>query len=141
MKKSSLIVSALAITAIVGALTFNATQASQDDEKMATKAVQEYVTGFKNGDIGTMIKYIKDTRVTDPAQLKEQYEYYVKQNKDRSTDLKFVSIEKVNGERYAANFEMSSKEFKATPFQLPVIKENGEWKILVDGSVTLKTNK
>lgn len=124
---------------IAGVVFVNSTMASQDDEKMATKAVQEYVNGFKSGDIDKMTKYIKDTRVSNESQLKEKYKKYAKRNKERETNLKFVSLEQAEGDKFIANFEMSSNEFKATPFQLPVVKENGEWKIFVDGSLSLDT--
>lgn len=143
MKRSYkiLTVALVAGALISGGVFVNSTMASQDDEKMATKAVQEYVTGFKNGDIETMTKYIKDSRVTDEAQLKKKYESYVKQNKEDNSELKFVSIKKIDTEKYVASFEISSKDLKATTIQLPVIKENDEWRIFVDGSVTVDNRK
>lgn len=142
MKRSSKILTTALVAAalIAGGVFVNSTMASQDDEKMATKAVQEYVNGYKNGDIETMLKYVKDTRVTDQAELKDQYEQYVKQNKDH-TALKFLSVKKMDGEKYIAMIELSSKDFKTTTVTLPVIKENGEWKIFVDGSVVVDTKQ
>lgn len=104
MKRSSKILTTALVAAalIAGGVFVNSTMASQDDEKMATKAVQEYVNGYKNGDIETMLKYVKDTRVTDQAELKDQYEQYVKQNKDH-TALKFLSVKKMNSEKYIAS--------------------------------------
>lgn len=144
MKRSyKLLTTALVAGALIAGGAFvNSTMASQDDEKMATKAIQEYVTGFKNGDVEAMTSHIKDTRVKDESQLNEKYKKYVKENKERNAELKFVSVEKADGDKFIANFEYSTNEFKATPLQLPVIKdENGDWKLFVDGSVSLKPNK
>lgn len=141
MKRSHKILSTMLIAGalFVGGAFVNSTMASQDNEKLATQTVQQYVSAFNTGDVETLAQTAKDTRFTDKSLLKYEYEQYVQRNKDRDTGLKFLSIEKADGDRFLANLELSSKEFKPTPFQLPVIKENGEWKIFVDGSVTVDT--
>lgn len=122
---------------IAGGVFVNSTTASQDDEQLATRSVQEYLNGYENDDIDTMLKYVIDTRVSNKAQLREEYEQRIKQeDRDR---VKFISIRKGDGDQYVATLELSSKDFNPTPIQIPVVKDKGRWKIFVDGSVVVNT--
>lgn len=122
---------------IAGGVFVNSTTTSQNDEQLAARSVQEYLNGYENGDIDTMLKYVIDTRVTNKAQLREKYERQIKQE-DRH-GVKFISIKKGDGDQYVATLELYSKDFKPTPFQIPVVKDRGRWKIYVDGSVSVDT--
>jgi hypothetical protein len=126
---------------IAGGGFVNSTLASQDEEKLATKAAQEYVSAFKSGNIDKLTKSVKDTRVTDQTQLKAKYEKYVKKNQDRHSKLDFVRIKDAGNGNFSATFEISSDLYKATQFDLPVVTDNGQWKVFVDGSVVVDTKK
>ena len=142
MKRSSKILAAVLVAGgvITGAGVYNATLASADDQKMATKAMQEYAFAFQGGDISAMTKHVKDTRYRDENSLKAAYEGYIEQEKKNHSQLKLVSVDKgSNG--FNVTFEQSTDEHGPVQFSLPVIKDGDTWKLLVDGSLVIDTKK
>ncbi|MGZ4032768.1 MAG: hypothetical protein ACXVP2_11480, partial [Tumebacillaceae bacterium] len=94
---------------------------------------------FQSGNVDKMISNVKDTRFKDADNKKAKYINYAKANHDRHSQLKLISVEKVDANDYKANLEISSDQYQPARISLPVVNENGLWKLLVDGSVVIKS--
>jgi hypothetical protein len=131
---------------VLGALVFGgvmATSASSplEDRQAATEAVTAYVKAFEANDIDSITRYVKDARAKDEADLHANYEQYIKRNQELHTKLKLLNVEVSADGTITAAFEMASDGQKTVQFSLPVVKEKGEWKLFVDGSLVIDTKQ
>ncbi|MBL0385907.1 hypothetical protein JJB07_04515 [Tumebacillus sp. ITR2] len=117
--------------------------ATQEEKKVVIKAAQDYVEAFTNHDIDELMNHVKDTRAQNDAELHANYESFIKTALEQHEQLKFISVEEVSSGTYQVNFEHYSDVFQKgwVPISLPMVKENGEWKLFVDGSLVVNTKK
>ncbi|PWK13479.1 NTF2-like N-terminal transpeptidase domain-containing protein [Tumebacillus permanentifrigoris] len=115
--------------------------ATQEDQKSATKMVEDYVSAFTKNDVAGMVKHVKDSRAKDSNELEAMYQQFVKQNTDEHAQLKLDGIVEASDGTYLANFQMKTDLYEKgwVQYSLPLIKENGEWKIYVDGNLVVDT--
>ncbi|PWK12830.1 hypothetical protein [Tumebacillus permanentifrigoris] len=141
MKRSQKILSAVGLAGIlaVGLAWGGSVYASQEELKSAKKAAQEYVVAFEQHDVDAMIKYIKDARVKNNTELRASFEEFVKHDKEDDTKLKLVDVVPVSDGVFEAKFEEKSKRYNSVQFSLPIVNENNQWKIYVDGNQVVNT--
>jgi len=84
-----------------------------------------------------MLAFLKDTRLEgkDEATKVKKYEYYTKRQKETNTKLELLEVVEADGGSFKATFVMNSDSEKGATVTLPVIEENKQLKILVDGEL------
>lgn len=114
--------------------------ASQEEKKAANKSVKEFVAAFEKHDATEMVKYVKDSRVKNDAELLSSFQEFSKHDAEDHTQLKLVNIVEISSGGYEATFQEKSDRMSVADFTMPLIKENGEWKIQIYGTKVIEPN-
>lgn len=130
MKKMNLIASAMAITAIVGALTYNATHASVTAEQEAKAVATQYVEALNKGDLENAVKYVSDARFKDEVETLKEYKDIAVNNP--TTDFKVISVEATNDKHATITLECFTTETGTVQVSYPMEKKKDNWKIMID---------
>lgn len=122
----------LAATVVLSGGIFAATSgASSEAEKEAKFAITQYMNAVKKGDVETMAKYAKDTRYANIDEAKKDYKEIVKQNPVTKADI--LDVKKIDENNMLVKILLSQNHVENAEVELPMVKENGDWKIVITG--------
>jgi Putative lumazine-binding len=130
-KKLAALTLASAVIAVgVFASTSNA---SSEAEKEARFVINKYMDAVKNGDVEGIAKYAKDTRFANMEEAKKEYKDLVKQNPVKKAEI--LNVKQVDENNMVATVRFTQNHVEDAEIQLPMVKENGDWKIVVTGQI------
>lgn len=110
-------------------------KASIPDIQEAKISVENYIEAIENRNIDEIMNWVKDTRFNSPAQQRSQYLSMF--STDPFSNPKIINIQKIDRSTMIASIELVRKENNNSEIvKLPVIKENGSWKLLINGVET-----
>lgn len=110
-------------------------QVATSDLQKAKNAVTNYIHAAEKQDVNEMMKWVKDTRFNSIEEQKREYKQMF-QN-DPFEKIKITGIKKVDDKNMIVSLKMIRKDNgKPQSLDLPVIKENGKWKLLITGVET-----
>ncbi|NQF13487.1 hypothetical protein HPY31_06065 [Brevibacillus sp. HB1.3] len=133
MKKSAKVAAILLLGAVVviGGIWTSNTYASVNEEKEVKEMVQIYLKALENGDTPTMVEYTIDERFDNDKDKQKVYESFGTQKMD--IDMDSVSVEKIEDEKMSVTFHYSN-EHVSEDITLPVVKENDQWKVVIENT-------
>ncbi|MGK5509858.1 Rv0361 family membrane protein [Brevibacillus formosus] len=133
MTKGQKIALCLSLGAVLSTGGFMASKsfASASQEKEITETVHKYLDAVENRNVAVMAELTKDLRFENDKEKKKVYKSFAKHVTDVDQDS--VSVEIVDDEKANVSFKYSNKH-ASEEITLPVVKENGEWKILVENN-------
>ncbi|PWK14311.1 DUF4878 domain-containing protein [Tumebacillus permanentifrigoris] len=139
MNKKTTLLATLIAVGVAGGLYFGVSksQASATPEQEAKQAVKQYVDGLKTGNVDKIMQYSKDVRFKNDAERKQLYSNLT--NEQDVLKAEVVSVKLVDDSH--ATFELHAK-LKSAGIQdvtLPVVKEDGTWKVVIE-DIDLKKN-
>ncbi|PWK14805.1 NTF2-like N-terminal transpeptidase domain-containing protein [Tumebacillus permanentifrigoris] len=125
----------------VGLSVGGSVYAAKEEQKAATQVAKDYVAAFEKHDTKSMLKYVKDTRAKEATELQAMYEQLIKENDMIHGQMKLDRVESLADGKFQAIFEMKTDLNKKgwAQYPLPMVKEDGEWKVFVDGSLIVDT--
>ena len=121
----------LVATVIAGGVFASTSSASSKAEKEAKFVINKYLDAVKKGDVEEFAKYAKDTRFTNMEEAKKEYKDIVKQNPVKKAEV--LEVKQVDENNMVAKVRFSQVNVVDAEVQLPMIKENGDWKIVITG--------
>lgn len=135
--KSGVISLSLLSTLVVGSVGIPQVYAASatTNIEVAKQSVQAFIDAFESGDVNEAVKHVKDTRDNNGVSIQSNYVEYIDQHKKDKSKIKLISIENTNN-TLQANIQIEEKGEKYN-ISLPLIEEKGEWKLFVDGSVSI----
>lgn len=135
MKNLTILILLVALCATASFFFFNAisSNAKEPDESEIHKLFGTYFRAIKSGDVDTAIQLVIDTRWNDLKSQREGYQAAAKE--DVIYSAKVVSLSPQNdvkyGTIYNARLNVKNKTNGEFEIILPVVKVNGNWKILI----------
>ncbi|EJL39011.1 MULTISPECIES: DUF4878 domain-containing protein [Brevibacillus] len=146
MKKITFLILGLAVA---GGVAFSSvgvpTSHASNDLTEAKKSVTAFVEAMNKQNVDEASKYILDTRdkkqekdTSSKKKLQKQIKKNNQNKKVKKTEaIKLLSVDKMADDTIKAEF-LIANENKDVEISLPVEKVDGEWKLIVDGSVTVE---
>ncbi|WP_251579611.1 hypothetical protein [Paenibacillus sp. MER TA 81-3] len=136
MNKSLKITLGLTTLAIILSVSMSSvSKASIPDIQEAKNTVENYIEAIESKNVDEIMKWVKDTRFDSPAQQRSQY--FTMFSNDPFSNASMINIQKINNNTMSVSIELDRKSNKESEIiQLPVIKEDGKWKLLVAGVET-----
>lgn len=132
MKRKTVILFCAATVLSCGLFASVNTYASTTAEEEAKNAVTQYLQSVQVGDVEGMMEYTKDLRFPDEAQKRDSYELLALDT-DAVRDLEVLSLNTIDSANMLLRIKFTSKYSGPHELELPVIKENGHWKVVVGG--------
>lgn len=127
-----MIVLTIAFGLLVAGGTFvSSTVASQDVEQEVQQAVTGYINAVKTGNVDEAVKYVHDTRFPNVEATKAQYKNLFKESPMSHAEI--VSIVEVDDTHAQVTIKAKTKLSGTQEVTLPVVKEDGQWKVLITG--------
>lgn len=125
---------ALVLTSSVSLFSTTSASAVSSEEAAAKQSVKNYISAVEKKDVNEMVQWVTDVRVS-PDKQKLLYNQIL--NNNPFSDSKLIDF-KQNGEKWIANIALNRKDDTQTTevVSIPVIKDNGKWKLLIEGVST-----
>ncbi|GED17889.1 hypothetical protein [Aneurinibacillus migulanus] len=108
------------------------------DIEDATQSVKAYFNAVKSGNVTEAMKHVIDVRNDKGDASATSYEEYKRMIEEDKSEYELVSIEPANNTSFKANLKVKV-DGKSHNVAIPVVKNQGEWKLFVDGSVSFDT--
>lgn len=139
MKKTTAVLATVIAVGVAGALYFGVSksEASATPEQEAKQVAKHYVDGLKSGNVDKIMQNSKDVRFKNDSERKQMYSDLA--NEQDVLKAEVVSVKLVDDSH--ANFALHAK-FKSSGTQdvtLPMVKEDGNWKVVIE-DIDLKKN-
>ncbi|WJQ81318.1 hypothetical protein [Brevibacillus brevis] len=133
MKKSAKAAAILLLgaVAVTGGIWTSNTYALVNEENEGKEMVKIYLEALENGDTPTMVEYTIDERFDNDKDKQKVYESFGTQKMD--IDMDSVSVEKIEDEKMSVTFHYSN-ELVSEDITLPVVKENDQWKVVIENT-------
>lgn len=133
MRKTYKYLAATLVAAMVltGGVIVNASQSKADAQQQAQVVAETYINALKAGDSEKAASLVDDLRYPDEVKKKQAYKRYVKLT--HFEDVNLVSVVAENDEKANATIHIKTKEGREFDVTMPVLKENDQWKLFVDG--------
>jgi len=124
----------LTVVALLAGGFFLATpsDAKQSALQEAKQAVEKYIEAIKNGNVDEMLKTTVDKRFNDDSSKRRAYETLAKE-KDQKAEI--LSVDRVDDTRMQLSLRVYTKAAGTQEITLPVVKENNEWKVVIEKRV------
>jgi hypothetical protein len=131
-KRLNKVYKALTFSLVVGGLLTTillaSTSAAKTSEEEAHEVVTQYLDAVKSRNVDEMIKHVKDTRFP-VEELRKRYLEIHQENPVHTVEL--VELSKVSETHLLAKIRFTSNISGDQVIELPVVKENGEWKVVI----------
>ncbi|MDU7472318.1 MAG: DUF4878 domain-containing protein [Paenibacillus macerans] len=131
----------LAVTiALVSSYSTTSTFAdSSKNEPNPEQVVTSYIKAIEDKNVDAVINLVKDTRYSSLQDLKQEYENMISDNV--FIDIKAGNVKTVNESNAEVQLVAQRNDgLNETDITLPLIKEDGNWKILITGQETSREN-
>ncbi|CAH0121066.1 hypothetical protein PAE9249_03592 [Paenibacillus sp. CECT 9249] len=109
---------------------------SVNKEEMAKQSVNNYINAIQMGDVTEAVNWVIDTRFESINEQIEQYQEAI--STDPFSNASLESIVSNSDSSFTVTLKLIRKENnEVNRVLLPVIKKEGEWKLLLDGQETM----
>lgn len=133
IKRLTFGVTALAIAA--STMWYTSSEAAMPESQVAKQAVINYIQAAEKQDANEIMKWVKDTRFESLEQQKNEYKEMFRN--DPFEKVQVTRIKEVDENNMIVSLKMIRKgKGKTQSLDLPVIKEDGNWKLLITGVET-----
>jgi hypothetical protein len=141
MKMNSLVKGA-AVVFVIGGIAagalYNSATASPTAESEVKATVQHYFQAIKQGNVEEMMKLTDDKRFKNDEAKRSVYSSLVRA--EELQDEKITNITPISGDRINVTLHSKTKGQGIQDMTIPVVRENGEWKLLIEGQVVENNN-
>lgn len=147
IKRLALGVASLAVTASVWCATLSEaatteppktiveSQTAMIEVQKAKKSITNYIDAIEKRDVDEIVKWVKDTRFTSVEQQKREYKEMF--DNDPFGKAIVTDVKKVDDNNMIVSLKLIRKgSGKPQSLDLPIIKEDGQWKLLITGVET-----
>lgn len=110
-------------------------EAAIPESQAAQQSVINYIQAVEKQDANEIVKWVKDTRFDSLEQQKKEYKEMFRN--DPFEKVKVTNIKEVDDNNMIVSIKMFRKgSGKPQVLDLPVVKEDGKWKLLITGVET-----
>ncbi|MFC5447502.1 hypothetical protein [Paenibacillus aestuarii] len=128
---------AAAIAVIASAIWFSApsSEAAIPDVQAAKQSVTNYIDAIEKHDVNELIKWVKDSRFNSLEEQKTAYATMF--SNDPFEKAVITTVKKVDDNNLIVSLKLIRKgNGKSQTLDLPLIKDNGSWKLYITGVET-----
>ncbi|WP_427051835.1 hypothetical protein [Paenibacillus sp. TC-CSREp1] len=122
---------------MVAPTSVSASPIQQSELELAKQSVENYIQAISNKDSEELIKWVDDKRFSSTQEQKNQYEALFKG--DDFSSYEILDLNK-DGDTYVVTLKLNRNNGnESNTLNLPVVKNDNIWKLVVDGKETIST--